>query len=63
MKLFKNKEPQTIEVKGHPLVCPVCSNNLFYSRNTFIHRGVFARDWANCFVCSSVLIFFGFGVK
>lgn len=60
MNLFKQKEPQTVEVKGNPLVCPVCNNNLFYTKDTFIHRGLFARDWAKCFVCSECTYVFWF---
>ena len=29
MNLFKNKEPELVEVKGNKLSCPVCSNKYF----------------------------------
>ena len=29
MELFKKDEPQSIEIKGYELICPVCSNKLF----------------------------------
>lgn len=59
MKLFKKSEPQTIEVKGHQLRCPVCNNTTFYLRRALLNTPVatfFDFDWANrsasCFVCS-----------
>ena len=60
MKLFKNKDPETVEVKGHALICPVFTNNLFWTRNTFVNRGLFAKDWAKCFVCSECTYIFWF---
>lgn len=62
MGLFKNEEtaPQTIEIKGNMLKCPVCSNGLFYTRKALLNTTVatfFNLDWANhnatCFVCSN----------
>jgi hypothetical protein len=35
MKLLKKAEPQTVEVKGHVLRCPVCNNDLFWRRGAF----------------------------
>ncbi len=60
MKLFKGREPQTVEVKGHPLVCPICSNTTFWMKraqlNTFLAT-FFNLDWTNrsatYFVCSN----------
>jgi len=60
MNLFKNKEPLTVEVKGRELRCPICSNNLFWTRRALLNTSVatfFNLDWANrnanCFVCSN----------
>lgn len=59
MGLFTEEEPQTIEVKGIKLKCPVCNNDLFYTRHAQLNTAVasfFNLDWANrsatCFVCS-----------
>ncbi|MGD9995071.1 MAG: hypothetical protein AB7S69_17360 [Salinivirgaceae bacterium] len=59
MKLFKKAEPQTVEVAGNTLKCPVCANNLFWTRRAQLNSAVasfFNLDWANrsatCFVCS-----------
>jgi uncharacterized protein with PIN domain len=60
MNLFKKKEPETIEVAGKELRCPICSNNLFWTRRAQLNTSVatfFSLDWANrsahCFVCSN----------
>jgi len=59
MKLTNRKEPQTIEVKGHQLVCPVCANKYFWIRRAQLNKSLttfFKLDWvdrsATCFVCS-----------
>jgi len=55
----KKKEPRTVQVKGNELRCPVCNNNLFWTRKAQLNSAVatfFNLDWANrsatCFVCS-----------
>ncbi len=67
MKLFKKKEPQTVEVKGHTLVCPICSNNLFWTRKALLNQGwstFIGIDWsdrsARVFVCSECTYIFWF---
>lgn len=67
LKIFKKREPQTVEVIGKPLVCPVCSNNLFWTRKAQLNRSVstfFKLDWADrsatCFVCSDCTYIFWF---
>ena len=59
MSLFEKEEPQTIEVIAHQLICPICSNQLFWTRQAQLNTAVatfFNLDWANrsanCFVCS-----------
>lgn len=61
MGLFIDEEttPQSVEIKGHELRCPVCNNGLFYSRKALLNTpaaSFFNVDWANhnaaCFVCS-----------
>jgi hypothetical protein len=59
MKLLKQKEPQVVEVKGHALSCPICSNKKFWTRRPQLNTSIasfFGLDWANrsatCFVCS-----------
>jgi hypothetical protein len=59
MSLFKKEEPQTIEVKGHGLRCPVCNNAYFWTKQAQLNTAMatfFNLDWANrsatCFVCS-----------
>jgi uncharacterized protein with PIN domain len=59
MKLFKKKEPQMIEVKGHILVCPICSNKLFRTRSTFVSQ-VFGTGWTRCFICSECTYIYWF---
>ena len=60
MKLSKKQEPQTVEVKGHLLVCPVCSNNLFHTKDVRVHRGLFKIEWSKTFVCSECTYVFWF---
>jgi hypothetical protein len=57
---LKKKEPQTVEVSGVQLKCPICTNKLFWTRNAQLNTSVasfFGFDWANrsatCFVCSN----------
>lgn len=59
MKLFAKKLPQTVEVKGKALVCPVCKNDHFWTKKAQLNSAVatfFNLDWtdrsATCFVCS-----------
>ena len=67
MRIFKGAEPQTVEVKGHPLTCPVCNNTTFYSRRAQLNTSIatfFKLDWANrtatCFVCSECTYIYWF---
>lgn len=59
MRLFKKKEPQTVEVAGYSLSCPVCSNRLFWTRAANMNASVAAffglggvNRTVTCFVCS-----------
>ena len=59
MSLFKEEDPQSIKVLDKELTCPICGNQLFYSRQAQLNTAVasfFNLDWANrsatCFVCS-----------
>jgi len=59
MGLFDKKEPETIHVEGHALVCPICKATLFWKREAQLNTSVasfFNLDWDNktatCFVCS-----------
>ena len=61
MSLFKEEDPQPIEVKGNELRCPICKNQLFFTRHgrltttgvaTFLKLD-FANRSATCFVCSN----------
>ncbi len=61
MNLFKKEEPQTMEVKGHQLICPICSNNLFWKKNTLGNLGGFFNDWSTAVVCSECTYVFWFG--
>jgi hypothetical protein len=61
MNLFKKEEPQTIEVKGHQLICPICSNNLFLKKTTLGNLGGFFNDWSTAVVCSECTYVFWFG--
>lgn len=56
------------EVKGHKLVCPVCSHNRFWTRRTLMNTAgatFLGFDWANkeaqnyiCGNCGYILWFF-----
>ena len=59
MSWFKKAEPQTVQVKGYDLQCPVCRNNTFFKRSAMLNTfflTFFDLDWADrsatCFVCS-----------
>ena len=59
MNARKKNEPCAVEIKGHQLKCPVCSNNRFFSRRAQLNTAVasfFNFDWTNrsasCYVCS-----------
>ncbi len=67
MKFFQKAEPLPIEVKGHPLRCPICANNLFWTRKAQLNSAVstfFKLDWtdrsATCFVCADCTYIFWF---
>ena len=67
MKIFDKKEPLMMEVKGHQLICPVCSNKYFHTRRAQLNTSVasfFGFDWANrsatCVVCSECTHIFWF---
>jgi C4-type Zn-finger protein len=60
MKLFKKKDPLTVEVKGHSLVCPICSNNLFITKDVRVHKGLLSIEWSKTFVCSECTYVFWF---
>ncbi len=54
-----SKVPQSISIKNHDLVCPICQNNQFWTRQAQLNTAAatfFNLDWANksatCFVCS-----------
>lgn len=60
MNLFRKKEedPQTVEVKGNEIKCPICNNSYFWTRQAQLNTAVatfFKLVWANksttCFVC------------
>ncbi len=63
----KKGEPQTVEIKGNSLTCPVCGNNYFWSRRILLNT-VLATfvdlDWANrratCFICSKCTYMYWF---
>ncbi len=40
MKIFKKAEPQTVEVLGEPLNCPICRNELFWTRRVLLNTSV-----------------------
>jgi len=59
MNPSRKTEPQSVEVLGEPFKCPVCRNELFWTRRAQLNTPVatfFNFDWANrsatCFVCS-----------
>jgi len=65
MSIFgKSKEdPQTVEIKGKALRCPICKNEQFRKKKVLLNTVVLTfldLDWANrkaaCFICS--LLFF-----
>jgi len=58
---FKKEEPQMMEVKGHQLICPICSNNLFWKKNILGNLGGFFNDWSTAVVCSECTYVFWFG--
>ena len=43
MNLFKEEEPQPIEILGKELRCPVCTNHLFFYPTSTI-------KYCNCFI-------------
>ena len=60
MAISNKKQPQPVQVAGNSLSCPVCSNDLFWTRKAQLNSAVatfFNLDWANrsatCFVCSN----------
>jgi hypothetical protein len=69
MKLFKAKEPQPVEVIGKQSTCPICKNDLFWTRKAQLNSAVssfFNLDWADksatCFVwseCAHISWFLG----
>lgn len=69
MGLFKRRVPQTVEVKGNQLRCPICDNDLFWTRRAQLNSAVatfFNLDWVNrsatCFVssdCTHISYFLG----
>jgi hypothetical protein len=53
------QEPETVTVNGHQLICPICKNDHFHSREAQLNTAAasfFNLDWANrsasCFVCT-----------
>lgn len=59
MGLFNKQTPETIEIMGKNLTCPICANTYFWQRSAQLNTAVatfFNFDWANrsatCFVCS-----------
>ncbi len=52
-----------VEVKGHQLICPICSNNLFLKKTTLGNLGGFFNDWSTAVVCSECTYVFWFGAK
>lgn len=67
MSLFKKEEPQIVQVRGHDLVCPICTNRHFWTREAQLNKSVstfFNLDWvdrtATCFVCADCTYIFWF---
>ena len=67
MKLFGKKEPQAIQIMEKQLSCPICQNQLFWTRKAQLNTSLasfFNLDWANrsahCFVCSECTYIFWF---
>jgi predicted nucleic-acid-binding Zn-ribbon protein len=61
------KDPQTVEVKGKPLVCPICGNNHFWLKKILLNTAALTfldLDWANrranCFICSECTFIYWF---
>lgn len=61
------KEPQTVDVKGNQLKCPICTCNKFWTRKAQLNTSTasfFGFDWANrsatCFVCSECTYIYWF---
>jgi hypothetical protein len=59
MSLFQEEEPQPVEVLENELKCPICDNQLFWTRQAQLNTAIatfFNLDWTNrsatCFVCS-----------
>lgn len=59
MTQSRKKEPQSVTVLGETFKCPVCKNELFWTRRAQLNTQVatfFNFDWANksatCYVCS-----------
>lgn len=59
MERLKKSDPQSVEIKGHELRCPVCNNTFFWTKRAQLNTAVatfFNFDWANrsatCFICS-----------
>ena len=53
------QESETVIVNGHALICPICKNDHFFSREAQLNTAAasfFNLDWANrsatCFVCA-----------
>jgi hypothetical protein len=60
MANLKSNPPEMVTIKGHELVCPVCSNKTFWQGRAQLNTAVaslFNLDWTNhsatYFVCSS----------
>ena len=60
MGFFNKQKPQTVDVKGNALRCPVCNNDQFYTKRAQLNTALasfFNLDWANrsatCFICSN----------
>jgi predicted nucleic-acid-binding Zn-ribbon protein len=59
MEKLKKSDPQSVNIKGHELKCPVCSNTSFWTKRVQLNTAVatfFKLDWANrsaaCYICS-----------
>jgi predicted nucleic-acid-binding Zn-ribbon protein len=65
----ESQEPQTYNVKGIDLKCPICNNDHFRTRKVLLNTtamSFFNLDWANrnatCFICTNctyIMWFFG----
>ena len=67
MGIFSKDEPQTVTVRDHELICPICGNDHFWTRKAQLNKAVstfFNLDWtdrsATCFVCSECTYIFWF---